>query len=139
MKRKSVVVVIMNTLDEVLLLKRHPYDRTLPNVWCLPGGKIDEGEGIVDAARREVKEETGLDVDKVMYNLGTKENEKFVIHYLAAHDKIDFEEPITISDEHETFQWVDLGELEKFEIAPLTLEMLNYYKKFVNYAKETTN
>jgi 8-oxo-dGTP diphosphatase len=40
---------------EVCLVHRPRYGD-----WSLPKGKLDEGEGFEDAARREVEEETGL-------------------------------------------------------------------------------
>jgi ADP-ribose pyrophosphatase YjhB (NUDIX family) len=44
--------------DGALLLTR----RSDLNVWALPGGRLDAGERLVDAAAREVEEETGLQV-----------------------------------------------------------------------------
>ena len=44
--------------DQVLLTKREDFE-----VWCLPGGGVDEGESIAAAAIREAREETGLEVD----------------------------------------------------------------------------
>ncbi len=43
---------------KVLLTKREDFE-----VWCLPGGQVDPGESMADAAVREAREETGLEVE----------------------------------------------------------------------------
>lgn len=57
----SVVAVIINDAGEVLLTKRNipPFQGD----WVMPGGKIDLGEQIVRALKREVMEEVGLAVE----------------------------------------------------------------------------
>ena len=46
----------------VLLTRRASRMRAHPGQWALPGGRLDEGETPVDAARRELHEELGLDL-----------------------------------------------------------------------------
>jgi 8-oxo-dGTP diphosphatase len=46
--------------DRVLLVKRALPPRQ--GEWSLPGGQLELGESLVDAVRREVREETGLEV-----------------------------------------------------------------------------
>jgi 8-oxo-dGTP diphosphatase len=56
----AVAAVIWNDRREVLLIRRTKEPRK--GQWSLPGGKVEFGESIEDAARREVLEETGLEV-----------------------------------------------------------------------------
>lgn len=43
-----------------LMLKRGPHKRIMPNVWMGPGGHREFCEGLLDCAKREIVEETGL-------------------------------------------------------------------------------
>jgi 8-oxo-dGTP pyrophosphatase MutT (NUDIX family) len=52
----SVNVVVGNAAGEVLLIRRSDNDN-----WAVPGGAIDLGESMVQAAVRETREETGVD------------------------------------------------------------------------------
>ena len=54
----SVNVVVSNLAGEVLLIRRSDNDN-----WAVPGGAIDLGESMVQAAVRETREETGVECE----------------------------------------------------------------------------
>ena len=53
----AVIVAVIDD-EKILLTKREDFE-----VWCLPGGGVEESESLAEGAIREVKEETGLDVE----------------------------------------------------------------------------
>jgi ADP-ribose pyrophosphatase len=61
--RGSAVMMAVDAKDRVMLVRQYrmPADKFL---WELPAGKTDEGETVLQAARRELIEETGLRAKK---------------------------------------------------------------------------
>lgn len=55
----GVRVIVLDNENRILMVRQHHQER---HVWTVPGGGIEPGETSMDAAVREVKEETGLDV-----------------------------------------------------------------------------
>jgi len=53
------LIIVFNGNNEILLLKR-PDDVHCGSLWSFPGGKVEAGETPLDAAKRELAEETGL-------------------------------------------------------------------------------
>ena len=73
--------VVRDQSGRLLLVQRgHPPSAGL---WSVPGGRVEPGETPAQAAVREVREETGLDVS-VGTLLATVEIGEFVVHDFAA-------------------------------------------------------
>ncbi|MCC2632036.1 MAG: putative nudix hydrolase [Patescibacteria group bacterium] len=51
--------VICEHNGEILLLRRHS-SKPEPNTWCVPAGKVTEGEPVISTAIRELEEEAGI-------------------------------------------------------------------------------
>lgn len=99
---------------KLLLIHRGRYDD-----WSWPKGKLDKGEGISEAAVREIKEETGIKVClgpklfECKYELDN--NSKKIVHYWSAQvsdlalRKQDFQPDEEVS----SFRWVTPSEAKK--------------------------
>ena len=71
--------------DRILLIRRG--QEPLKGWWSLPGGILETGERLEDAIRREVREETGLELDSVRFfeifeRIIRDENDRPEYHYV---------------------------------------------------------
>ena len=108
--KKVAKVIIINQNDQVLMLKRSDYVDKFAGEWDLPGGHIQVGEPFEVGMRREVKEETGLDVGECTF-VGKIDNLDF---YCCDYT----DKPIKLSHEHTHFRFFPKNKLDpngKFE------------------------
>ena len=107
--RRSAVAVLTLLTGEVLLLRRAPYLRHFPDGDSLPGGKAEEGEDLLTALLREVKEETGFEFgpEDTVFLAGETAQASDGTSYDVEVYRIDLvarREP-TLSTEHVGFSW----------------------------------
>ena len=111
------VKAIIEKNNEILLIKRSEKYEHLKDAWDIPGGRLEFGEEPEDGLKREIKEETGLQLKEIKHILDAstvfKNEEKHIVRitYLCT-----VEEGITkISNEHTHIEWIPKEELKKLE------------------------
>ena len=66
MKTRIIVsAIIENGKGEILIGKKHPNKGVYLDAWHIPGGGIEEGERIEEGLKREIKEETNLEITDI--------------------------------------------------------------------------
>lgn len=113
----TVRAVIKNNDGEILILKRHPMSKTDPEMWELPGGKVENGEEFTTALIREIKEETNLDCEIGDFYEAVQNNysHKRTLQLMMYLDNV--EGNIKISEEHTEFMWANTDKIRTLEIS----------------------
>jgi 8-oxo-dGTP diphosphatase len=115
--RLVVGAVIVN--DGRAFVHRRGYDRALfPGCWDIPGGHVGDAETPLEALRREVEEETGWRLRRVVAELGETEwvgddgDARRELDYLVEVDG-DLGSPRLETPKHVEFAWVGAAELDR--------------------------
>lgn len=112
-KAKTKVVRYADVLlfcgDKLLILQRAGEYGASTSQWCIPGGHVDPGESFLEAAVRELFEETGIEIpEDLLIEAGVAKGKDYEIHYFLGH--VDDESPIQIivdSEEEVGSTWID--------------------------------
>jgi ADP-ribose pyrophosphatase YjhB (NUDIX family) len=114
--------VIIHHDERIVLIQRAK--EPFAGSWTFPGGAVDLGETVRDAARREALEETGLEVelegvaaviDNVVRDPSGQVRYHYVIIDYLAHPVAGSLRPGTDAQDA---RWVSLGEVEDLEVTP---------------------
>jgi 8-oxo-dGTP diphosphatase len=122
--KKNAVAVIVNDDDKILLLKRADDSKIWqPNKWSLVGGGIEKNETPEQAVKREIKEETGLDVNKFVKTFTIQRNPDSIEYIFACRHSGDPTD-ITLNEENTGYGWYDIDEMKFLDIVPNLVEYI---------------
>jgi mutator protein MutT len=130
----AAVAVIIECRGKILFgVRRHDPGRGMLD---LPGGFVDPGETAEEAARREVKEELGIDISGKRYFCSLPNTYPYrdvVYDTLDLIFLVEFSEPpeVQAADDLEDVLWVDRDavELERVAFASLRLALRRYLEE----------
>lgn len=97
--------------DKLLILNCVGEKGAVSNDWCIPGGHVDPGETFLQAAKRELFEETGIDMsESLLIPVGKyiPKRKGIEIHYFMCH--IDDQTPVNIlvdAEEETGSEWIN--------------------------------
>jgi len=124
----TVGALIVNPEGKIFLMRSHKWR----DQYCIPGGHIEIGETIEQAVRREIKEETGLDITDLEFLcfqefIGDasfwKKRHFIFFDYACRTDSVD----VTLNDEAQSYVWVSLYEARSLPVESYTVKVIDTY------------
>ena len=111
----------------LLIAKRKPTAR-LPNLWELPGGKVEPNETPEECLIREIKEEFDINITVGEYLGSNIHAYDFGTIELMAY-RSNWEDGDLILKDHEEIRWVFTHELDQFDFAPADIHFVEKLRR----------
>ena len=124
----TVGALIRNPSGQVLLIQTHKWRDT----WGVPGGKLEYGETLKDALKREVLEETGLSLSRtywgpvqeaVMSPEFYKDAHFILLNFIALTEDTE----VALNDEAQRYVWVTPEGALNYDLNAPTRVLLAFY------------
>ncbi len=117
-----IFLIDQHPATKIVLLKRAFTKKFAPGMYTGIGGKVEEGETLLDSAYRELKEETGIENVRLNEFAKVIIDEKEALIYFWGK----YQEDLPTSDDG-TLEWISTNKVLSKNIIPTTLEMLKHW------------
>jgi 8-oxo-dGTP diphosphatase len=109
--------LISDGRGHLFVQRRSPHRRLFPNTWDIVGGHVEPGETLEEALRREVYEETGWTVTRVLATVGPvrwRGNDGLERQETDFHVAVDgdLDHPRLEAGKHTEYRWLGPDELD---------------------------
>ncbi len=119
---KVVAAIIENDHNELLCALRSP-EMSSPNRWEFPGGKVEPGEDIHAALKREIAEELSCEIEThEVFMEHVHEYDRYTIQLIAIKASIIEEMPTPL--EHSKLIWLKRENLESLQWVPADIAVV---------------
>lgn len=128
---KNAIAVIINDDNKILLLKRAKVKGGWGNnQWSLVGGGIEKDETPQQAVKREIEEETGLEIKNFIKSFSIQRNIDSIEHVFACRYSGEPTE-IKLNEENTNYGWYDASEIKFLNTVPHLIEYITLiFKKY---------
>jgi len=129
----TVGALIFNQKSKFLLMKSNKWR----DKYVIPGGHIELGEKMEDALKREIKEETSLDIydleficfqEFIFDNIFYKKRHLIFFDYSCKTNSLE----VKLNREAQEYSWFSIEEALKSDLEPYTKRTIEYYIKKMN-------
>jgi len=129
--KKNAVAIIVNEDNKILLLKRADNSNIwMPNKWALVGGGIEKGETPEKAVKREIFEETELEINDFINSFTIQRHKDSIEHVFACRYTGESTD-IKLNDENSSYGWYGINEIKFLDIVPHLMEYITItFKKY---------
>ena len=120
---KRLVVGMLIDEDKFLIGRRKPDNKNYPDMWELPGGKIEEGETPWEAINREWKEELDINI-RVLHQIPEREMLEtmvypFIIRYESGKAK---------KNDHSDIKFIKISDINDYLFTPISKKIIHIVK-----------
>jgi len=124
---KLAVNALIRKNNKVLLGKRSSESKFFPNYWCIPGGKVNKGEELIVAVKREIREETGLNINIVKLLEVSKRFHKNHFDVLFDFEGIPTNLKLKVTEKLIELKWFSKREIKKIKLTQRDRKILEKY------------